>query len=74
MSYLFWGLIFIVICIAGFQLRIWNITFDFYPLEKRYKITRWMEECNPPNITYCKKEIHSDYNCETCKWNKKIKL
>lgn len=26
------------------------------------------EFCNPPNITYCKKIIQKDFDCETCKW------
>ena len=24
--------------------------------------------CRPPNLTYCKKEIYPDFDCDTCKW------
>lgn len=27
--------------------------------------------CVPPNLTYCKLELHPDFDCNTCKWKTK---
>lgn len=26
------------------------------------------KSCNPPNITYCQKQIDDNFDCTTCKW------
>lgn len=41
---------------------------EYYYKEKMGEIEDEEAFCIPPNLTYCKKEIHPDFDCSTCKW------
>jgi len=60
----------IIICVSGITLRIGKIVFEFYPLKNKYRIFKQLKSCNPPNITYCKQAIDSNFNCKECKYYK----
>lgn len=59
-------IILIFIAFFGLKIQIDDITIEIYPIKRFLK-----PKCNPPNITYCKKETQKDFDCKTCKWNKK---
>lgn len=72
MIYFYLGIIAIVLGYTvwnGVSITIGDIKLELYSLKRLFHATY---ECRPPNITYCKKEIHPDFDCMTCKWNRRV--